>query len=118
MRSERCTLVETRHPAKAARPPQRTREEHVSARPIRYLAAIALWTLPNHAQSPAAPEVLRVTRSADDGNEGSFRCATERNNAAPGPFRIDLAPPDPPPYLIKLASQPAPITGPLAMRAA
>src|SRR5438094_9748667 len=40
-------------------------EEHVSARPIRYLAAIALWALPDHAgaQSPAtaAPEVLRVT---------------------------------------------------------
>src|SRR5260370_15083321 len=50
-------------------------EEHVSARPIRYFAAIALWALPNHAgaQSPAtaAPEVLRVTRTADDGGEGS-----------------------------------------------
>ena len=45
-------------------------EEHVSARPIRYFAAVALWALPNHAgaQSPAtvAPEVLRVTRTADD----------------------------------------------------
>ena len=49
-------------------------EEHVSARPIRYLAAIALWTLPNHAgaqcPSTAAPEVLRVTRTADDGGGG------------------------------------------------
>ena len=67
-------------------------EEHVSAHPIRYLAAIALWALPNHAgaQSPstAAPEVLRVTRTADDGREGSLRWAIERNNAAPGRLRI------------------------------
>src|SRR5262249_20346731 len=120
MRSERCTLVETRHPAKAARPPQRTREEHVSARPIRYLAAIALWTLPNlaGAQSPAAPEVLRVTRSADDGNEGSLRWAFERNNAAPGRSRTALAPPDPPPYLIKLASPLPAIKGPVAIEGA
>src|SRR5215510_15692762 len=105
MRSERCTLVETRHPAKAARPPQRTREEHVSARPIRYLAAIALWTLPNlaGAQSPAAPEVLRVTRTADDGNEGSLRWAIERNNTAPGRFRIEIAPAGPGPHAIKPA---------------
>src|SRR5262249_59695639 len=104
MRSERCTLVETRYPTKAARPPQRTREEHVSARPIRYLAAIALWTLPNlaGAQSPAAPEALRVTRSADDGNEGSLRWAIERNNAAPGRFRIDLHPAGHAPYAINL----------------
>jgi 3-dehydroshikimate dehydratase len=58
------------------------------ARSIRYLAAIALWALPIEAgaQSPAtpSPEVLRVTRTADDGGEGSLRWAIERNNAAPG----------------------------------
>src|SRR5215471_2721104 len=120
MRSERCTLVETRHPAKAARPPQRTREEYVSARPIRYLAVIALWTLPNlaGAQSPAAPEVLRVTRTADDGNEGSLRWAIERNNAAPGRFRIDLDPAGAAPYLIKLASPLPAIKGPVAIEGA
>src|SRR5215467_13272990 len=120
MRSERCTLVETRHPANAARPPQRTREEHVSARPIRYLAAIALWTLPNlaGAQSPAAPEVLRVTRTADDGNEGSLRWAIERNNAAPGRFRIDLDPAGAAPYIIKLASPLPAIKGPVAIEGA
>src|SRR5215831_632879 len=79
-------------------------EEHVSARPIRYLAAIALWTVPNHAgaQSPstAAPEVLRVTRSADDGGEGSLRWAIERNNAAPGRFRIELDPAGQAPHVI------------------
>ena len=69
---------------------------------------MALWTLPNHAgaQSPAttASEVLRVTRSADDGGEGSLRWAIERNNAAPGRLRIELDPPGTAPYVIKLAS--------------
>src|SRR5258708_30278872 len=71
-------------------------EEHVSAHPIRYFAAIALWALPTHAdaQSPstAAPDVLRVTRTADDGGEGSLRWSLERNNAAPGRLRIELDP--------------------------
>src|SRR5262245_12405647 len=74
--------------ANAVSPPQATREDHVSAHPIRCLAAVALWALPTHAgaQSPPAPEVLRVTRTADDGGEGSLRWAIERNNAAPGRF--------------------------------
>src|SRR5262249_61331434 len=77
--------------ANAARPPQGPREEHVSARSIRCLAAIALGVLPTHAgaQNPPAPEVLRVTRTADDGGEGSLRWAIERNNAAPGRLRIE-----------------------------
>ena len=92
----------------------------MSARPIRYLAVIALWTLPNlaGAQSPAAPEVLRVTRTADDGNEGSLRWAIERNNAAPGRFRIDLDPAGAAPYLIKLASPLPAIKGPVAIEGA
>src|SRR5215471_8586664 len=97
-------------------------EEHVSARPIRYLAAIALWTLPNHAsaQSPStpAPEVLRVTRTTDDGGEGSLRWAIERNNAAPGRFRIELDPPGAAPYVIKLASPPPVIKGPVTIEGA
>src|SRR5215468_3988096 len=97
-------------------------EEHVSARPIRYLAAIALWTVPNHAgaQSPstAAPEVLRVTRSADDGGEGSLRWAIERNNAAPGRFRIELDPAGQAPHVIKLASPLPAIKGPVAIEGA
>ena len=74
----------------------------MSAHPIRYLAAIALWALPNHAgaQSPAAPEVLRVTRTADDGGEGSLRWAIERNNAAPGRLRIELDPAGQAPHVI------------------
>src|SRR5262245_26967793 len=65
--------------ANAASSPQGPREDHVSARFIRYLAAVALWALPSHAgaqsPSPPAPEVLRVTRTADDGGEGSLRWA-------------------------------------------
>jgi len=51
------------------------------ARSIRYLAAIALWTFPilARAQSPStpSPELLLVTRTADDGSEGSLRWAIE-----------------------------------------
>jgi len=92
----------------------------VSARSIRYLAAIALWAVPTHAgaQSPPAPEVLRVTRTADDGGEGSLRWAIERNNAAPGRLRIELDPPGTAPYVIKLASPLPAIKGPVAIEGA
>jgi len=83
---------------------------------------MALWTLPNHAgaQSPAttASEVLRVTRSADDGGEGSLRWAIERNNAAPGRLRIELDPAGQPPHVIKLASPLPAIKGPVAIEGA
>src|SRR5262249_41615151 len=48
--------------ANAASPPQATREDHVSARFIRYLAAVALGVLPTQAraQRPPAPQLLRV----------------------------------------------------------
>ena len=42
--------------------------------------------VPAAAQAPQ-PETLRVTRTAD-GGEGSLRWAIERNNTAPGRFRI------------------------------
>jgi 3-dehydroshikimate dehydratase len=97
-------------------------EEHVSAHPIRYFAAIALWALPNHAdaQGPAtaAPEVLRVTRTADDGGEGSLRWAIERNNAAPGRSRIELDPAGQAPHVIKLASALPAIKGPVVIEGA
>src|ERR1700747_408500 len=97
-------------------------EEHVSAHPIRYFAAIALWTLPNDAgaQSPAtpAPEVLRVTRTADDGGEGSLRWAIERNNAAAGRFRIEIAPAGQAPYVINPAAPLPAIKGPVAIEGA
>ena len=92
------------------------------ARSIRYLAAIALWALPIEAgaQSPStpSPEVLRVTRTADDSGEGSLRWAIERNNAAPGRSRIELAPAGQAPYVIKLASPLPAIKGPVAIEGA
>ena len=92
----------------------------MSARSIRCLAAIALWAVPTHAgaQSPPAPEVLRVTRTADDGGEGSLRWAIERNNAAPGRLRIELDPAGQAPHVIKLASPLPAIKGPVAIEGA
>jgi 3-dehydroshikimate dehydratase len=92
------------------------------ARSIGYLAAIALSALPIEAgaQSPSkpSPEVLRVTRTADDGGEGSLRWAIERNNAAPGRFGIEIAPAGQAPYVIKLASPLPAIKGPVAIEGA
>jgi 3-dehydroshikimate dehydratase len=92
------------------------------ARSIRYLAAIALWTFPilAGAQSPStpSPEVLRVTRTADDGGEGSLRWAIERNNTAPGRFRIEIAPTGQPPHAIKPVSLLPAIKGPVAIEGA
>jgi 3-dehydroshikimate dehydratase len=54
---------------------------------------VALLALPTQAfaqiatPAPPIPELLRVTRT-DDNGEGSLRWAIERNNAAPGRFRI------------------------------
>src|SRR6516165_6755240 len=122
MRSERCTLAANRTSANAARPPQRTLGGSCVARPIRGLAAIALWALatPAGAQSPStpAPEVLRVTRTADDGGEGSLRWAIERNNAAPGRLRIEVDPAGQAPYVIKLASPLPAIKGPVTIEGA
>jgi 3-dehydroshikimate dehydratase len=92
------------------------------ARSTRYLAAIALWVLPiaAGAQSPSTPwpEVLRVTRTADDGGEGSLRWAIERNNAAPGRFRIEIAPVGQAPHVIKPVSPLPAIKGPVAIEGA
>jgi hypothetical protein len=91
------------------------------ARCIHYLATIPLWALPieTGAQSSSTPppEMLRVTRTADDGGEGSLRWAIERNNAAPGHFRIELAPAGQAP-VIKLASPLPAIKGPVAIEGA
>ena len=56
------------------------------------LLAMVLAVLPcvASAQTPALPEVLRVTRYADDGNEGSLRFAIETSNRAPGRYRIEI----------------------------
>ena len=54
------------------------------------------------AQSPALPEVLRVTRYADDGNEGSLRFAIEASNRAPGRYRIEIEAVGSAPYVINV----------------
>jgi 3-dehydroshikimate dehydratase len=83
-------------------------------------AVIALAALPLQARAqtplPAAspPEVLHVNRT-DDGGEGSLRWALERNNAAPGRFRVEIAPMGPPPHVIKLVAPLPPIKGPVAI---
>jgi len=62
-------------------------------------------------------EVLRVTRTGDDLIEGSLRWAIERNNTAPGRFRIEIDPPGPGPHVIKPASLLPPIKGPVRIEA-
>src|SRR6195256_303324 len=110
--------------AKMRRNNQKTREDNVRAYLISNVVApltlLALST-PAGAQpaSPTSPtpEVLRVTRTADDG-EGSLRWAIERNNASPGRFRIEIVPDGPAPHVIKPASALPPIKGPVTIEGA
>ena len=87
------------------------------------VAPLTLLALSTHAGAQPAsptsptPEVLRVTRTADDG-EGSLRWAIERNNASPGRFRIEIAPDGPAPHVIKPASALPPIKGPVTIEGA
>jgi 3-dehydroshikimate dehydratase len=64
-------------------------------------------------QPGAAPDVLRVSRYADDTQAGSLRWAIETSNAAPGRYRIEIAPVGRPPYTITLAAPLPAIKGPL-----
>ena len=79
------------------------------------------WRSPPHAgaqpvsPTPPTSDVLHVTRTADDSGEGSLRWAIERNNAAPGRFRIEIAPGGPGPHVIKPASALPPIKGPVTI---
>ena len=87
------------------------------------VAPLTLLALSTHAGAQPAsptsptPEVLRVSRTADDG-EGSLRWAIERNNASPGRFRIEIAPDGPAPHVIKPASALPPIKGPVTIEGA
>ena len=69
------------------------------------IAVVLFLTLTMHAgaqnATPATPEVLRVTRYADDRNEGSLRWAIEQSNWAPGRWRIEIVANGTPPYVIK-----------------
>ena len=64
------------------------------------------------AQTAPSVEVLRVTRTADNG-EGSLRWAIERNNAAPGRFRIEIDPDGAGPHVIKPSALLPAIRGPV-----
>jgi 3-dehydroshikimate dehydratase len=81
--------------------------------PVRVASVLVLLgsSLPALAQTVPEPEVLRVTRTAD-GGEGSLRWAIERNNTAPGRFRIEIDPEGTGPHVIKPASLLPAIKGP------
>jgi 3-dehydroshikimate dehydratase len=101
--------------------PQRTawEDELSHARIVR--AAILLAALPcaAAAQNAVAPtELLRVTRYADDANEGSLRYAIERSNRAPGRYRIEIEAVGSPPYVIKPNAPLPPVKGPAVIEGA
>jgi 3-dehydroshikimate dehydratase len=79
------------------------------------IASVALFLSlsPTLAQTPAPPEVLRVTRLGDDLLEGSLRWAITRNNTAPGRFRIEIDPEGAGPHVIRPASLLPPVKGPV-----
>ena len=80
---------------------------------LRIACVTLLIGLPQALAQPAPQiETLRVTRTADDG-DGSLRWAIERNNAAPGRFRIEIDPEGAGPHVIKPASLLPAIKGPV-----
>lgn len=85
-------------------------------------AALFLLALPLPAAAqnapPPIPEVLRVTRYADDSNEGSLRWAIETSNRAPGRYRIEIEPVGNAPFMIKPATLLPPVKGPVQIEGA
>jgi 3-dehydroshikimate dehydratase len=81
------------------------------------LAALPRCALAQNA-APPATDLLRVTRYADDANEGSLRYAIEQSNRAPGRYRIEIEPVGSAPYVIKLAAPLPPIKGPVSIEGA
>ena len=80
---------------------------------LRIASVTLLIGLPQALAQPAPQvETLRVTRTADSG-EGSLRWAIERNNTAPGRFRIEIDPEGAGPHVIKPASLLPAIKGPV-----
>ena len=62
--------------------------------------------------------MLRVTRYADDGDEGSLRFAIEASNRAPGRYRIEIEAVGSPPYVIKPAAPLPAVKGPAKIEGA
>jgi len=77
-------------------------------------AAILIAALPCSAvaQNAAPPELLRVTRYADDANQGSLRWAIGESNRAPGRYRIEIEAVGSAPYVIKPNAPLPPVKGP------
>src|SRR6266851_4320135 len=95
---------------------RKVREDELRYARIVRAVAIALTALPYCAAAqnaaPQATEVLRVTRYADDPNEGSLRFAIELSNRTPGRHRIEIEAVGAAPYVIKPAAPLPPIKGP------
>ena len=68
---------------------------------------------PALAQTAPQIETLRVTRTGDDLLEGSLRWAIERNNTAPGRYRIEIDPEGGGPHVIKPAALLPAVKGPV-----
>ena len=88
----------------------------------RIVHAVLLAALPCAASAQkaatASPEVLRVTRYTDDGNDGSLRFAIEASNRAPGRYRIEIDPVGSTPYVIRPNAPLPPIKGPVRIEGA
>jgi 3-dehydroshikimate dehydratase len=81
------------------------------------LAALPCCALAQNA-APTATEVLRVTRYADDADEGSLRFAIEQSNRAPGRYRIEIEAVGSPPYVIRPNAPLPPVKGPVQIEGA
>ncbi len=81
-------------------------------------AALLFALLPAARAQTPPPEILRVTRLADDFNEGSLRFAIEASNRAPGRYQIEIDPVGAPPFVMKPASPLPPIKGPARLEGA
>src|SRR5882672_11067604 len=91
---------------------EKAREDELSYTRIVHAVLLAALPCVASAQNPVLPEVLRVTRYADDGNEGSLRFAIEASNRVPGRYRIEIEAVGSAPYVIKLNAPLPPVKGP------
>ncbi|WP_255556635.1 right-handed parallel beta-helix repeat-containing protein [Sodalis sp. dw_96] len=83
------------------------------------LAGAVLLTLPilSNAEpvSQAPADTIAVTSYADDGSQGTLRWAIEKNNQAPGHYRIELSAIGKGPFIIQPTHELPPILGPVVM---
>ncbi len=83
------------------------------------LAGAILLTMPifsNATPLPPTPtDTLAVTSYADDGSQGTLRWAIEKNNLAPGHYRIELSAIGTGPFIIQPTHELPSIKGPVVM---